>query len=343
MLKMLAVFAVILVIMQALVSTPGRASGTTGNISGESENRSQDKHDSSAPKPALVRKPIQPSSPNPNSDPVGADKTEHTVRLSGLPPITLANPITIADKHKPWWDYVFDWGPWIFALGLVAIGVFQTRLLIRQEKILHGARKEIHTQARHMSRQADLLGRNNVITLATARAAEESAKAANAQIQMMKDRERARIHVTPLDFEVIEPAEPNKIMIEFVNIGPTNAFDVRVEAGGKVTVGGLEPQQGEYTDLAIPTLLRPDKAESSWVVCDFPQRWQNEVVEYGARITIELVGQIKYRDVFDTVHIEDFSYRMNVYGIENMPRDFVRLKPMRTWHPFDLHPSEWKF
>ncbi len=340
--KILA-FAVILVIMQAPVSMPGRPSATTGNSSGESGNRSPNKHDSSTPTPALVRKPLQPSSPHPDSDSVAADKTEQSVKLSSLPPITFANPITIADKHKPWWGYVFDWGPWIFALGLVAIGVFQTRLLIRQEKILHGARKEIHTQARHMSRQTDLLGRNNAITLATARAAEESAKAASAQIQMMKDRERARIHITPLDFEVIETTEPNKIMIEFVNIGPTNAFDVRVEAGGKVTVHGLEQEQGEYTDLAIPTLLRPNVAESSWVVCDFPQQWQLEVEDDRARITIELVGQIKYRDVFDTVHLEDFSYRMNVYGIENLPRDFVRLKPMRKWHPFDLHPSAWKF
>jgi hypothetical protein len=174
-------------------------------------------------------------------------------------------------------------------------------------------------------------------------AAKDSAKAANDQIEMMKGKERARIQVTPLDFDTVILDEPNQIMIEFVNIGPTNAFDVRVEAGGKVTVDGLKPEQGEYTDLAIPTLLRPDKAESSWVVCDLPQRWQNEVVNDRAKITFELVGQIKYRDVFDTVHIEDFSYQMNVYGIENMPRNFVRLKLMRKWHPFDLHPGEWEF
>ena len=45
----------------------------------------------------------------------------------------------------------------------------------------------------------------------------------------------------------------------------------------------------------------------------------------------------------NVIHIEDFSYRMNVYEIENMSRNFVRLKPMRKWHPFDLHPGAWEF
>ena len=194
-----------------------------------------------------------------------------------------------------------------------------------------------------MSRQADLMSSNNEVALVSANAAKDSAKAANDQIKMMKEKERARIQVTPLDFDAVDPTEPNKIMIEFVNIGPTNAFDVRVEAGAKVTVDGLKPEQGEYTDLAVPTLLKPEKAESSWVVWDFPRRWRDEVVDDRAKIIFEVVGQIKYRDVFDTTHIEDFFYRMNVYGIEDMPHNSVKLKLMRKWHPFDLHPGEWKF
>ena len=177
----------------------------------------------------------------------------------------------------------------------------------------------------------------------SAMAAKDSAKAANDQIEMMKEKERARVQVTPLDFDAVDPTEPNKIMIEFVNIGPTNAFDVRVEAGAKVTVDMLKPEQGEYTDLAIPTLLRPEKVESSWVVWDFPRRWRDEIVDDRAKIIFEVVGQIKYRDVFETTHTEDFSYRMNVYGIEDMPRNSVKLKLMRNWHPFDLHPGEWEF
>jgi hypothetical protein len=80
------------------------------------------------------------------------------------------------------------------------------------------------------------------------------------------------------------------------------------------------------------------------VVCDFPQRWQNQVVNDKVRITVEVVGQFKYRDVFETTHTQEFAYRMNIYGIErNASHNFVRLKLMRKWHPFDLHPGEWEF
>jgi hypothetical protein len=229
----------------------------------------------------------------------------------------------------------FDWATFancslvIVGIGGIVVAVCTLLYIKRQVKVMK-------SQAAQMEKQTAILA--DSVT-----AAKDSAKAAKDQIQLIMDKECARIQVTPLDLEVIELTEPNKIMIEFVNIGPTNAFDVRVEAGGKVTVDGLEPEQGECTDLAIPTLLRPDKTESSWVVCDFPQRWQSQVVDDRARITVELIGQIKYRDVFDVIHIENFSYRMNVYEIENMSRNFVRLKPMRKWHPFDLHPGAWEF
>jgi hypothetical protein len=160
---------------------------------------------------------------------------------------------------------------------------------------------------------------------------------------MMKEKERARIQVTPLDFDAVDPTEPHKIMIEFVNIGPTNAFDVRVEAGVRVTVAWFDPVVGECTDLAIPTLLKPDKPTTSWAVCVFPPKWCDDVLYDTAKIIFEVTGQIKYTDVFDTIHTEDFSYRMNVYGIEDLPRNFIGLKIMRKWHPFLLKPNEWNF
>jgi len=244
--------------------------------------------------------------------------------------ITNDNPLPVEIMKKGIdWATRANWALVAVGIGSILTAFLTLWYITRQVKVME-------SQAAQLEKQTAILADSVAV-------AQKSADAANAQIQMMKDKERARIQVTPLDFEVIEPTEPNKIMIEFVNIGPTHAFDVRVEAGGKVTVDGLEPEQGEYTDLAIPTLLRPDKSESSWVVCDFPLRWQNQVVDDRARITVELIGQIKYRDVFDTIHIEDFSYRMNFSSIEKMPRNFVRLKLMRKWHPFDLHPGEWEF
>ncbi|MGA3371637.1 MAG: hypothetical protein ABSC48_07735 [Terracidiphilus sp.] len=339
MLKRLAILVLLLAIVQALDPAPRRATTSACNGGSNDKNSSQGNQNTASPTPPLVTPQVKAVSANPHGSDVASETTNtvHSVKVTSIP------SIAITDIHKPWWEYFLDWGQWVFAGVLAYVGWQQVRLLRRQEKILFGARKEIHTQARHMSRQADLMSSNNEVALVAANAAKESAKAANDQIEMMKSKERARIQVTPLDFDAVDPTEPNKIMIDFVNIGPTNAFDVRVEAGAKVTVEGFKPEQGEYTDLAIPTLLRPEKLESSWVVWDFPRRWRDEIVDERAKVTFEVVGQIKYRDVFDTTHTEDFSYRMNVYGIEDLPGNLVKLKFMRNWHPFDLHPGEWEF
>jgi hypothetical protein len=228
--------------------------------------------------------------------------------------------------------------------GLQFLGILgQIFVYWRQTKIMEATLSALSGQAATMATQAGYMERQTKILEDSVAAAKASARAANDQIDMMKQKEQARIQAVPLDFDAVDPAEPNKIMIEFVNVGPTNAFDVRVEAGAQVTVEGLRQQVGEYTDLAIATLLKPDKTESSWVVWDFPPRWQDQVVDGKVRITFELMGQIKYRDVFESVHTDNFSYRMNVYGIEHLPRHFIQLKLMRKWYSFDPNPEDFNF
>jgi len=176
-------------------------------------------------------------------------------------------------------------------------------------------------------------------TAISALASEESAKAANAQIKMMKNKERARIQVTPAKIDIVDADEPNNIGLEFLNIGPTSAFGVRVDAGGRITVTGLESEEGEYTDLAISSLLKPDTSDSSWVVCCFPIQWEDEVLYANAKIRIEVKGKVRYEDVFGDIHAEEFAFRMSVYGLSQMPSRKVKLKLMRDWHPFS--PDEW--
>ena len=178
--------------------------------------------------------------------------------------------------------------------------------------------------------------------IATERAAEaalESAKAANAQIKMMKDKERARIQIKPANLDTVDADEPNNIALDFLNIGPTNAYGVTVDAGGRIVVTGLDPEEGEYTDLAVSSLLKPDIPDSSWVVCRFPKNWEDEVLYAKAKIRIEVRGQIRYEDVFGDSHTEEFFFRMNVYGLSQMPNRKVKLKLMRNWHT--LPPHEW--
>jgi hypothetical protein len=237
----------------------------------------------------------------------------------------------------------------LVAVGILefVVGAFQVLLLGFTWKTVRNQLKEMKRQADSMETQAQDARESNAeatrIALATAKAAQTSANAAKDQIEMMKEKERARIQVIPLSFELVNPNEPEQIAIDFVNIGPTSAFNARVDAGARVLMEGFETQQGEYTDLAIPTLLKPDKTESSWVVWEFPRRWMDEVVDAKVKIIFELIGQIKYRDIFGTNYTEDFSYRMNVYGFEILPNGFIRLKLMRNWHPFEPRPGDWEF
>jgi hypothetical protein len=188
MLKGLARVAVLLMVLPALAPVPGWATSPAGNGGDKNENQGQGNQNAPTPPLPLVNKQVQPVPANPHGSDVAGENAEHSVKLTNVPPITLI------DKKKTFWDSFFDWGQWVFAGVLAVVSGLQVWLLIRQEKILRGARKEIHTQARYMSRQADLMNRNNVITLATAKAAQQSAKAAAisadaalAQIQAMKD------------------------------------------------------------------------------------------------------------------------------------------------------------
>ena len=315
MLKRLAIIAVLLASLGDAPPIPGQIAnnpaGSGGDVQKQQGNGESNGKSALAPLPQNGAQPSSDDAEKPN-----AENTGNPVAISKLPTVSIG---------KDW----ADWSYWGFGGILVVVGSLQVWFL-------YGTLKGIQTQAGYMERQTKIL-EDSVA------AAKTSARAANDQIEMMKQKEQARIQTIPLDFDAVDPSEPSKIMIEFVNVGPTNAFDVRVEAGAKVTVEGFKPEQGEYTDLALPALFKPDRTESSWVVFDFPRRWQNEVIDDRVRITLEVMGQVKYRDVFDAVHTDDFAYRMNVYGIERLPRDFIGLKLMRKWHPFDLHPGDLEF
>lgn len=234
------------------------------------------------------------------------------------------------DAKTPGYQWSELWAPanipnWILCLVGGWAGLMALRTL-----------KEIRVQAKYMERQTKILEDSVAV-------AKDSVKAATDQIAMTQEKERARFHIMPAEFQAVERNQPAQLGMYFVNIGSTSAFDVRVEAGGRIAVDGLETEQGEYTDLAVATLVKPEGREESWVVCDFPEQWERQVVNGRLVVTFDLIGRIKYRDIFDAVHIEDFAFRMNVHGIETMPRNLIGLKIMREWHPFLPKPTEWEF
>jgi hypothetical protein len=339
MLKRLAILVLLLAIVQALDPAPGWASTRAGNGSGNDKNGSQGNQNTASPTPPLVNPKIQAVPADPHGSDVAAEttNTEHSVRVTSIP------PITITDIHKPWWEYFLDWGQWVFAGVLAYVGCQQVRLLRRQEKILFGARKEIHTQARHMSRQADLMSQNNVVALAAANAAEESAKAANAQIRMVKDKERAHISVSITDKE-FEVDVFYAVKVKIANDGTTSAFNLRAKGYANVHPSDDLPSMWIFLSLGVPSVIRqnnePTVAEITFIDPPDLRNVDNSETPY----FIHVGGLVEYDDVFGNSHQTTFRYRLKITTIQPIPdTTLVKVKSFSEWErcgsPEENHAS----
>jgi hypothetical protein len=161
MLKRLAILAVLLA---ALPPMPGQAAESAAQGSGKPDNKAQGANGN--PAPAMpVRDPAQPPKDTKGTGDPATDDKEHSVKLTSLP------PVTIADKQKTFWDLVFDWGPWAFGLFLAIAGGVQLMLL----KITW---KTIQEQKTEMAIQTGILKDSVAASQKAADAAEISAKAA---------------------------------------------------------------------------------------------------------------------------------------------------------------------
>ena len=210
MLKRLAILGMLLTVAMAPSPMPGQTVKAAAQGGAKGENQSQGKQGTPAPASALVNNPIQSGSAKPNGQPVAGEDKEQTVTIRGLPPVALA------DKRKTFWDHVLDWGPWIFNFGLVIVGALQVVLLKRTWKTIDRQANIMDTQAKDakessaqtfavFKEQTDNLLISAKAATVTAFAADESSKAANAQIEMVKSKERARISVSASGREIEFP------------------------------------------------------------------------------------------------------------------------------------------
>jgi hypothetical protein len=165
-------------------------------------------------------------------------------------------------------------------------------------------------------------------------AAEESAKAANAQIQMMKDKERARVNVEIKRIDVLNFTVQgrNPIALKFRNLGLTRAFSFRAEADARPVIQAFEPQPFEFVNMALPEVLDANPpAADSWVGCIFPEEWYDELLLL-PRMTLEVRGFMQYKDVFGDEHCEQFGWDMRI----------SKLTATHNPHVFRIHEfSQW--
>lgn len=184
---------------------------------------------------------------------------------------------------------------------------------------------------RKIKRQTDLMNRNNAVALA-------AAKAALAQVTLIKQKERARIMVSIRRLERlhigIEPG--NKIMIDVENIGPTQAQNVTGEVEATILVDGFDPLNtcdAEMQDLVLQSVMRPDQAPTeSYLFFFIPEQWSEEIGIINPRITITIRGIVQYEDIFGEPHTTPFKYRFLIPKVLKwLGNDVAETHPFSQW------------
>jgi hypothetical protein len=128
--KRLAILGLLMGLMPALTPVPGQTVKPSAQSGDNDKNHSQSKQSAAAQSLAFINKPEQPPASNTHSGNVASEDKEQSVKLSWLP------PVTITDKQKTFWDYFFDWGPWVADALLAIVGILQVILLFRTWKTI---------------------------------------------------------------------------------------------------------------------------------------------------------------------------------------------------------------
>jgi hypothetical protein len=144
-------------VMQIVPPVPGQDTGASGNSSDKVTQQRQRDQSPTNP-PSTVRPGQNTVEPGNNGQGITPQNEEQSVKLTSIP------PIAIVEKQKTMSDHVFDWGPWLFNLLLVIVGVgaicvaHWTRVAIeRQAKLMDGQAGLMEKQATLISRQTDLM------------------------------------------------------------------------------------------------------------------------------------------------------------------------------------------
>ena len=146
MLKMWAIFAVL---VSATPPLPRQTTARPSDSSGQPNSNSQGQnHVPGSPVPVV--NPAQPPIDSEQAAEVSAQKAEHGVTLTSVP------PITINDKKKTVLDYVYEWGPWFFGLFLAIAGGLQLKLLRVTWQAIKEQKSEAAIQTGILKQSADI-------------------------------------------------------------------------------------------------------------------------------------------------------------------------------------------
>lgn len=210
--------------------------------------------------------------------------------------------------------------------------------------IAQGTLEALTKQAAVMEFQAGQMVNQTISIQSSVTAAQTSADAANAQIRMVKDKERARISLMPLDLNSLDVGlmGANRVWFQIENFGDSQALNVTARCAVFPVINGIEPMNREINDLLVPTAIRANfEPLKAVTIFSFGDGEIARLNPDAPELAILAVGCIEYEDVFGEDHIMSFQYSLRItrlgkidYGSNAIaieaPLDGRRLVPRRT-------------
>jgi hypothetical protein len=339
---MLKHLAILTVLTAALSPMPGKAVESSAQGGDKTKSHGQGNQTPAALAPTLVNKPVQPGAFDEHGGTVAAEDKEHSVKLTSLP------PVTIADKQKTFSDHAFDWGPWVFNFGLLVVGAGQAVLLWKTWKKIGKQAELMEEQAGHMAGQLEQMGKQTEILVKSVAAAELSAKAAEAEIRLMKSKERARLDIKTERVEVENPGETFwnlKTRLECRNLGPSRAYITRSSGVLIVIREDAQESTDEYeidsplslpdsfldptsSDIGIPFWYWPPHDDGALDMKVFAEEFEKGILAIHLRgfIEYETIGTNWHRDFW---YVWKFSSIGGMFGMSEPDSDEERIA--RAW------------
>jgi hypothetical protein len=219
--------------------------------------------------------------------------------------VQVGSPVSEADNTESRENLQIQRELALFTFLLVAVGALQAGTMIYQARLLKGTLAEVHQQARwmetqtgRMSRQADLMNRQNTIAISSARAAKEAADAALKQANHVVAAERAWMvaAMNPLA-KTRTRASLYRIAPRLRNRGKTPAFILET-AGGAVVLASGDPLPDIIPPLAVEKWEEPGipLAPEAEFGGEIIQPFSDEGAVLKGDVVLWVFGYVKYRD-----------------------------------------------
>jgi hypothetical protein len=238
-----------------------------------------------------------------------------------------------AERNLPSWYGFFRWPygttAWAIILTLFAIA--------EQTKHTAEAAEATRESVGAITQQTSLL-KDSVA------AAKSSADAAIAQIELMKNRERARLSVfmSEDEFEV-GVDDFDGITIGISNDGLTSALNVNGTGEAFGEPGENLPYMAIQQTLNLPNVFRANEEPTAAEMTVF---CQHDLREFTGELPyyFHVSGLIQYQDVFGESHKTTFRYRLKVLAVRTSPDSKrVKIRTLLGWRkcgpPEDNHAT----